>query len=119
MNYCQITINGKILGLKFGMMSARLFFEALEKKVLMYGDTLNELGIAYVLWYGYLNNCEVKGVDPEYPFEMFYDFVEQNAGGNEEITAALKKWSETKPIQDAIKIAEEAKKKSIGKKSKS
>lgn len=116
MNYTQITINGKLVGLKFGMYCTQLFYEVIESgKKVMIGDTVNELGITYLLWFGYLNNCEVKQVDPSLTFEDFYNVVEESASGNEEITKALDCWSNSQPVQKAV---EEAKKKSSGKKSK-
>jgi hypothetical protein len=117
MNYAQITINEQKVGLKFGMTATRMFFEKMEHKVLMMGQTLNELGITYLLWYGYLNNCEVKQVDPTLTFEDFYDLVDSSQDGNEEISKALDVWAETQPVKKAVE-AVEAKKKSIGKKSK-
>lgn len=116
MNYAQITIDDKKVGLKFGMMATREFFELMDRKKLMIGDTLNELGIAYILWFGYLNNCEVKQVDPELSFEQFYDLVEMSASGNEEITKALEVWASTEPVKKAVAATEEAKKKLTGKK---
>lgn len=118
MNYTQITINGSKVGLKFGMMCSREFFELMDKKKLMSGQTINELGIAYLLWFAYLNNCEVKQSDPVHTFEEFYDLVESSQNGNDEITKALDVWANTEPVKKAVEVAEEAKKKSIGTKSK-
>jgi hypothetical protein len=104
MNYAQITIKDKTVGLKYGMYATQLFFEAMDSgKRLMVGDTVNELGISYLLWYGYLNNCEVKQIDPSLKFEDFYDLVEAAAeGGNEEISAALDVWAKSQPVQRAV-----------------
>jgi len=117
MNYIQITINGKLVGLKFGMLATQLFFEVIEKgKRVMIGDTVNELGISYLLYFGYVNNCEVKQVDPELTFEDFYNLVEVSLDGNSEIMKALECWSTSQPMQKAIEGIEQAKKKSVGKK---
>lgn len=115
MNYTQITINGDLVGLKFGMYCSQLFFEAIDKgKKLMVGDTLNELGISYILWYGYLNNCEVKQVDPKLTFEDFYSLVESSSEGNDEIVKALDIWASSKPVQKVLSTIEESKKKLSG-----
>ena len=117
MNYIQITINGNLVGLKFGMLATQLFYEVIEKgKRVMIGDTVNELGIAYLLYFGYINNCEVKQVDPSLTFEDFYNLVEDSTNGNEEITKALECWSNSQTMKKAVEQAEEAKKKSTGKK---
>jgi hypothetical protein len=76
---------------------------------------VNELGISYLLYFGYLNNCEVKQVDPDLTFEDFYNLVEVSLDGNSEIMKALECWSNSQPMQKAI---EATKKKSVGRKSK-
>lgn len=115
-NYTQITIYGKKVGLKFGMLASQLFYEVIEKgKKVMMGDTVNELGITYLLWFGYLNNCEVKQVEPEMTFEDFYNFVESNIEDPDgQIKSAMDVWASSKPVQKAMEAADEAKKKSTG-----
>lgn len=110
MNYTQITIEGRKIGLKFGMMCMRLLGEKMETKNLMNGENLNELGIAYVLFYAYLNNCEAKEVDPEFSFEQFLDYVEEQAlSEGEEVKGALGVWANSAAFKKSVEIAEEKK----------
>lgn len=107
-----ITIGGKPAGLKFGMYSAQLFQEQIEKGRKMFiGESINEIGITYVLWCGYLNYCEMKQIDPDLKFEDFYQYAEE-PGNMEELKGALQVWSESRVIKEVVKNAEaETKKK--------
>lgn len=109
MNYAQITISGERLGLRFGMLATQLFYEAAEQgKRVIVGDTVTDLGIAYILWFGYLNNCEVKQVDPARTFEEFYDRVSDIDETDDEVGKALECWASSKVVRKAV---EESKKK--------
>lgn len=117
--YCAITINGVAVGLKFGMLAVQLFSEAIEKgKRLFIDENLNELGITYVLWTGYINNCEVKLADPVLSFENFADLVEDASYSEEsksQVFEAIKCWSESrtvKTITDNVRDTKKKKKKS-------
>lgn len=117
MNYTTVTINGEKLGLKFGMASFRYLQEKLNNKVIMQNDELNELGIAYLIYSGYYNNCLVKEVEPTYNLEYFVDWVE-NGMNDEDVVEQIKNiliiWGNNQFIKNAQpkEEKEEAKKKS-------
>ena len=76
--YITVDINGKNIGLKFGMVANRMFFEKMvEKPDILTGDTINEVGIGHLIYAGYINNCLVKGVEPELAFHFFMEWVEE------------------------------------------
>lgn len=76
--YCAIEINGKSIGLKYGMVANRLFFEEMSKNPsMMTGETINEIGVAHLIYAGYQNNCIVKGIEPELKFHFFMEWVEE------------------------------------------
>jgi len=76
--YCSVTINGKDVGLKFGMPANRMFFEKMAlKPEILSGDTVNEVGICHLIYAGYVNNCLVKDIEPELTFGFFMEWVEE------------------------------------------
>lgn len=117
MNYTTVTINGEKLGLKFGMASFRYLQEKLNNNLIMQNDELNELGISYLIYSGYYNNCLVKEVEPTYNLEYFVDWVE-NGMNNEDVVEQIKNiliiWGNNQFIKNAQpkEEKEEAKKKS-------
>lgn len=117
MNYTTVTINGEKLGLKFGMASFRYLQEKLNNNVIMQNDELNELGISYLIYSGYYNNCLVKEVEPTYNLEYFVDWVE-NGMNDEDVVEQIKNiliiWGNNQFIKNAQpkEEKEEAKKKS-------
>lgn len=73
-NYAQITIQGKAVGLKFGLPCIRhLHGKALSNE----NDTYTDYGISQILYGAYLNNCLVKETQEEFKFEDFFEYVEQ------------------------------------------
>lgn len=111
MSHFNLSIAGKKVALRFGAYSVQLFNEQVEKgKRLFIRDMINELGIAYVLYTGYINACEVKTIEPEITFEQFYDFVESGQN-NEVIKLALDEWSSSKTIKELIAATTDTKKK--------
>jgi hypothetical protein len=115
MNYCTVTIKDQTIGLKFGMASFRYLSEGklVEGKSFVKNE-LNEIGIAHILYSGYYNNCLVKDVDLKLTFEDFVDFIESsmvNKSSLDEITAAIKMWSDNDFIKQTS-VEEEPKKKS-------
>lgn len=117
MNYTTVTINGEKLGLKFGMASFRYLQEKLNNNLIMQNDELNELGISYLIYSGYYNNCLVKEVEPTYNLEYFVDWVE-NGMNNEDVVEQIKNiliiWGNNQFIKNAQpkEEKEETKKKS-------
>lgn len=114
MNYCTLTIDGKKIGLKFGMASFRYLSEGkLVEGKSFNGNEINEIGISHILYSGYWNNCLVKDVDPEMTFEDFVNYVENSlVRNNDEIMHAMKIWSENDFIKSKQPEIETPKKKS-------
>lgn len=118
MNYTRITISGQEIGLKFGMYSARYLADKLQNGYCFVGDNITEIGIAHVVYSGYLNNCAVKDAPAALTFEDIVDFVEGSVKDQDRVAAlasVIKVWSDCQIIQAA---GEETKKKSPSKKSK-
>lgn len=105
-----ITIDGQIVRLKFGLPAVRRIFEKMSEHELVVKrngkDQYNDLGIAHILFAGYLNGCMQRDEQPALSFESFYDVVENFAAGDhdrEEIIAAVKSFEESrfvKPLAD-------------------
>jgi hypothetical protein len=110
MNTTKITINSHDVVLKFGMYSARYLADKFQKNYCFDGDEITEIGIAHVIYSGYMNACAVKDESPALTFEDMVDFVESSIGDTEKINAiasVVKVWSESQ----LIKAAGEGKKK--------
>jgi len=90
MNYTTLTINNEKIGLKFGMASFRYLSEGkfVEGKSFQ-NNIITEIGIAHIIYSGYMNNCLVKEIDEQYSFEFFVDFVESNIK-NEKVMDEIK-----------------------------
>lgn len=83
MNYIEIEINEKPVGLKFGFEQAKKFAIALAENAEAYYDVnenMTNMGIAKLIHTAYINNCYVKEVKPELTLEYFNDYLEENAG---------------------------------------
>lgn len=115
MNYTTIEIEGKTIGLKFGMASFRYLQNRFIDGVSFNANMLTEIGFAQIIYSGYYNNCIIKDVIPEYNFEYFVDFIEKNLNNDDaikEINKVIQIWSENEFIKNAnSNITEETKKK--------
>lgn len=100
------------------MYSARYLADKLTNGYCFNGDEITEIGIAHVIYSGYLNNCAVKDEKPALTFEGVVDFVESCIGNDDKVaalTSVIKVWSECQIIKSAT---EDTKKKTPLKKSK-
>jgi len=118
MNYTKIEIEGNIIGLKFGMASFRYLQGKMIDGIAFDDNTLNEIGIAQILYSGYYNNCLIKEEIPSISFETFVDYIEKNLTNDlflEEIKKVIIIWSESDFIKQTQQsdIKTEAKKKNI------
>jgi hypothetical protein len=117
MNYITIEIEGKKIGLKFGMASFRYLQNRFKNEVSFNGSTLTEIGFAQILYSGYYNNCIIKDIEPEYNFEYFVDFIENNLKNDEivnQINSVIDLWSKNEFIKNAENTQnEDSKKKNI------
>lgn len=76
MNYTSIVINGQKVGIKFGMASFRYLSEKFVDGKAYHNNELTEIGISYIVYSGYYNNCIVKEEEPTLSFSDFVDWVE-------------------------------------------
>jgi hypothetical protein len=118
MNYTKIEIEGKTIGLKFGMASFRYLQDKMADGISFNDGIINEIGIAQILYSGYYNNCLIKEEIPSFTFEYFVDYIENNIN-NESFLNDIKKvieiWSNNQFIKTSLQeeIKPEAKKKNI------
>lgn len=106
MNYTTILIDDKKIGLKFGMASFRYLQGKFIDGIAFENNSLNEIGIAHILYSGYYNNCIIKDIELEYSFEYFVDFIESNLSNENtlnEISNCIKVWSENDFIKSTQK----------------
>jgi hypothetical protein len=117
MNYTKIDIDGKTIGIKFGMASFRYLQNKMVEGISFDNNTLNEIGIANILYSGYYNNCLIKQEIPSLTFETFVDYVENNLTNTfflEEIRKIIDMWADSDFIkQTQTEEKPEAKKKNI------
>jgi hypothetical protein len=117
MNYTKIEIDGNTIGLKFGMASFRYLQNKMTDGISFDNNTLNEIGIAHILYSGYYNNCLIKQEIPSLTFETFVDYIEANLT-NQQFLEDIKNVIEIWANSDFIKKTQsdnkpEAKKKNI------
>lgn len=117
MNYITIDIEDKKIGLKFGMASFRYLQNRFKDEISFNGTSLTEIGFAQILYSGYYNNCIIKDVVPEYNFESFVDFIENNLNNDafiKQMNEVIELWSQNDFIKNISKNENsETKKKSI------
>lgn len=109
MNYTSITIDGQKIGLKFGMASFRYLTDKLVEGISFDNNELNEIGIAHILYGGFMNNCLVKGELPDLSLEYFVDTIEKNLINDEflnQIKEVIKVWTESDFIKQAVDMSE-------------
>src|SRR6266550_253972 len=99
----KITIDDRDVVLKFGLPAIRRIMEKMVQYKLSDIDgeeeTYNDLGLAHILFAGYLNGCMMKDELPTLEFEAFYTLLEE---------ASYDKAKE-KQVIDAIASFEESK----------
>lgn len=108
-------IDGKAIGLKFGLPALRMLVEkAVEfPNIWNKHEIFNEAGWAYLLYFGYVNNCMVKEIVPELKFETFMDYVEEVAHDTElaqPLNAVIAIWAASREVVRLNKPAGEEKK---------
>jgi hypothetical protein len=125
MNYTSIIINGQKVGIKFGMASFRYLSEKFVDGKAYHNNELTEIGISYIVYSGYYNNCIVKEEEPNLSFSDFVDWVETSLTDSEkskEVMDVISLWASNdfvkkKEVEKEEENTEEPKKKiSRGKK---
>jgi len=121
MNYIEINIGDKKIGLKFGMASYRYLSEKFKDGISFHNDQITEIGIATIIYCAYKNNCIVKELPMDITFENLVDFVEANTSNESfmsEMREVMKVWAESDFIKktqvDNVEEDEPKKKKSRG-----
>lgn len=120
---CDITMNGRIVPLRFGMPAVRWFLERASQDhlAIISDDSVNETGIAYILYAGYYNHCIADDKVPELKPGDFMDWVElmvDDPEAQKEMMKAGECFKESKQVNKAVenltKQTEEIKKKLTG-----
>jgi hypothetical protein len=89
-----VTIKGEDIKIRFGIPAVRMFLEKLgDDSSIMKNDVINEQGIAYLLYSGYVNNCMVDDEPPIKKFGFFLEYVEDGFV-DDEINKKLKEVAE-------------------------
>jgi hypothetical protein len=117
--YTSITIDGEKVDLRFGIPAVRMFLEKVStEEVLISGETINEVGVAALIYCGYINNCMVKDIVPDKTQGYFLEYVE-HSWIDDEVKKQLENVSSvyaaskfTKKVQESVqKNIDEVKKK--------
>lgn len=100
----QITIDGQLVVLKFGLPALRRIAQRAATMELITGNQYNELGITHILYAGYVNACAMKDLPATIPFESFYEFVDefQDETVKNEIVAAIRSFEDSKYVSEAF-----------------
>lgn len=121
--YIALEINGEKVGLKFGMPANRMFTEKMAENIdlISKDGVVNEIGVAYLIYFGYLNNCLVKEETQKYGFGYFLEYVEDailNPDLMPSLVAVSQCYADSRFTQEWVKrideSTEEVKKKMTG-----
>jgi len=96
MNYTSIIINGQKVGIKFGMASFRYLSDKFSEGKAYHNNELTEIGIAYIVYSGYYNNCIVKEEEAVMSFSDIVDWVEEslvNGSKSTDIVEIINLWA--------------------------
>jgi hypothetical protein len=79
---CTIEMNGEQIALKFGLPACRFFLEKVSQGHVkpLSGDSVNEVGAAYLIYAGYYNHCIISDAAPVKKFSDFMDWIESGLG---------------------------------------
>lgn len=106
----EITIDGKKIGLRFGLPCIRYLVEKSEALDLMNGKFYNELGMAHILYGGYVNACLARDTVTEIPFSVIYEAIEKmwlaDTPWPEEIVQAIRTFENSRTVDTGIKLNE-------------
>lgn len=124
---CKITVNGKLVNLRFGLPANRDFFNyiAINPGVII-GKEMTEMGVATLFHAAYKNACIVNNEEPVLGFGDFLAYGEDayiNEKLNAEMLKAIETWQEssytikyTKQVAERLSADENKKKVSTKKK---
>lgn len=103
--YTRITLDGKEYGIKFGYLSFKLITKAKNRSMMFDEDgNPNEIGVAKIIYSGYVNNCDNKNTEamPFDDFSKLFDKMITEDGGVDAATEIIKVWTESKDVQELI-----------------
>ncbi len=105
--YCEFTIQGEKVGLKFGLEAFKIF--SIKASIFKLFDTTNrmynETGLATILYAGYANNCLIKQELEKFIFEYLYEVIEDDmyvGSLREDVVNAVTVFSESRFVKKAI-----------------
>lgn len=107
--YTTVEIDGKQVGIKFGMPCITEMFDK-EIPTDLNDPVSNILYTADLLYAGYKNNCLSKREQPSLSYEPFYDLVENSFYDDEKLVMLgeiIKVFTESKAVQAGKKAMEE------------
>lgn len=96
---CNITVDGTIIMLRFGIPANRQFYTAIEQRPeILVENKLNEVGIAVLLYSGYCNACLVNDEEQKLKAGAFVAYVENatiDTAVNTEMNAAVQCYTDS------------------------
>lgn len=101
----SITIAGQKVGLKFGLPALRRVTEKMKEFELLTEGRSNDLGMAHILFAGYLNYCIMREEVPVFQLQPFYEYVESAEDTVEstiELSEAVKSFQESRYVKKAV-----------------
>jgi hypothetical protein len=106
-------MDGETVNLKFGMPACRYFMEHVSEDhvAALSGDSINETGVAYLLYAGYYNHCIIEDKKPEKKLSDFMDFIElnlDNADVQKELVSIGECFQQSKSVKKFIEKVEVA-----------
>lgn len=79
--YIAIEFKGLKVGIKFGMYANEQIVRKIsdpDSGALLEDGSFSTVGVAYMLYYGYWNNCLAKEIPKAYTFEDFLEYTEDS-----------------------------------------
>lgn len=74
----SINVKGEDIKIRFGIPAVRMFLEKIgDDSLLIKNDIVNEMGIANLIYAGYVNNCMVNDEVPTKKLGFFLEYVEE------------------------------------------
>lgn len=111
--YIQISLGGKLRGIKFGMLAIEGIISDYTKQ-----NNPSETKSAYdLVYHGLINNCEAKRMEPDFSYEDVMDWVDELAAteqGQSELVRVTEAFTGSRALQilnEKTAGYEEAKKK--------
>lgn len=109
---CSITVQGEEIGLRFGMPANRMIIEKMaQDEDMLVSNKIDEKGIAWLIYAGYVNECLAKDLKPIKKPGDFFVFVEEclvKEGGEEMLTNVADIYAQSKFTKKSLKQINDA-----------